>query len=81
MEDEVLFFLFQRKFTHVTRRDRVPWRRPGKTPVKASSSQSVLLEGCTNQCSVTNPLGIVGVFWWIQGAPCLAHLPGKSHLL
>lgn len=31
-----LCLYLQRKFTRVTRRDRVPWKRPGRTPARAS---------------------------------------------
>lgn len=73
-----LCLLLQRKSTHVTRRGRVPWRRPGKTPGRALSSQSAPLGGSISQCSATSPRATAGVCWWTQGARCLGPPHGKS---
>lgn len=72
-----LCLLLQRKSTHVTRRGRVPWKRPGKIPVRVLSSLSVLLGDSISQCSAISPLATAGVCWWTQGARCLGPPHGK----
>ena len=68
----------QRKSTHVTRRGRVPWKRPGRIPERALSSQSAPPGGCISQCSATSPLATAGACWWTRGARCLGPPHGKS---
>lgn len=70
--------VLQRKSTHVTRRGRVPWRRPGRTPGRALSSQSAPRGGSISRCSATSPRATAGVCWWTRGARCLGPPHGKS---
>lgn len=73
-----LCLLWQRKSIRVTRRGRVPWRRPGRTPGRALSSQSAPLGGSTSRCSATSPRATAGVCWWTRGARYLGPPHGKS---
>lgn len=69
--------LLQRKSIRVTRRGRVPWKRPGRIPGRALSSRSVPPGGSTSLCNATSPLATAGVCWWIRGARCPGPPRGK----
>lgn len=56
----------------------MPWRRPGRTPGRALSSQSAPLGGSISRCSATSPRATAGVCWWTRGAHCLGPPHGKS---
>lgn len=65
----------------MTRRDRVPWMRPGRTLERPFSSLTVGREACTNLYSATSPQVTAGVSWLTRDDPFLEPPPGKARTL